>query len=531
MIETEVLVVGGGVAGAVAALRAADCGAQEVTLLQRGTDDKSTNTYWAQGGIIYTSPQDTPDLLTEDILGAGAGLSWEPAARILAEEGPRCIDEILIKQCGVPFDKNADGSFKLTEEAAHSCARILHCEDRTGVYIARGLREAVEAHPRIKVLSNWVAIDLLTYSHHSLDALDRYQPPTCFGVYALDRTNNEVRGLLARETVLATGGMGQLYLHSTNPKKARGDGIAMAWRARARLLNLEFVQFHPTALYHERLSRYLISESLRGEGARLILSSGEEFMEKYDPRGSLAPRDVVARAIHEELIMREDPCVYLDLTHKDPDWVRSRFPGVQATCQRVGIDIATDPIPVVPAAHYSCGGIATDLEGRTSINGLWAVGEVACTGLHGANRLASTSLLEGLVYGARAAEAIAQQLRANNYRPYPAISPWINVNEPSDPALILQDWQTIKYTMWNYVGLARTQKRLHRAAQILTQLRSEVQEFYNRTRLDDELIGLRNGIQSALAVLYAAMGNRRSQGCHYLVDQESTAPPPAELKI
>ena len=530
MIQTDVLVIGSGIAGGIAALKAAQAGAN-VIMLHRSFDPDQTNTRWAQGGIIYTAPGDSPELLTQDILTAGAGISLPEAARALAEEGPALVKEILIEELKVPFNRRADDNFDTTEEGAHSVARILHCEDRTGKRIFDALTEAITREPRITVLSPWTAIDLLTLSHHSRRPLDIYAPNTCVGAYVLDRRTNQVETILARETVLATGGLGELYLHTTNPRGARGDGIAMAYRAGARLLNLEFIQFHPTALYHPPAPRFLISESMRGEGARLILRSGEEFMGRYHPQGSLAPRDVVARAIHSELIASEDPCVFLDLTHKPADWIRRRFPSIHAECLKVGIDITKQPIPVVPAAHYSCGGVYTDLYGRTTIDHLWAVGEVACTGLHGANRLASTSLLEGLVFGHRAARSIAAALRDAPKVEWPAIDPWVYETEPSDPALILQDWLTIKYTMWNYVGLARTTKRMKRARQILRELQNEVEGFYARTRLDDDLIGLRNGVQAALAVLYAASQNRTSRGCHYLSkngDEQASRRPIAE---
>jgi L-aspartate oxidase len=363
------------------------------------------------------------------------------------------------------------------------------------------------------------AVDLLTLSHHSLDPVDVYEPPTCFGAFVLLRDTGEVVPIFARETVLATGGLGRLFLHTTNPNGARGDGIAIAYRAGARVINLEYIQFHPTALYHPQAERFLISESVRGEGGELIRRDGTRFMKRYHPRGSLAPRDVVARAIHEEMLERGEECVYLDITHRDPEWVRHRFPHIHAKCLEHGIDITRQPIPVVPAAHYSCGGVAVDLEGRTSMRRLRAVGEVSCTGLHGANRLASTSLLEGLVWGTAAGESIAREMKRRREAPRtPRIEPWRHETEPVDPALILQDWLTIKHTMWNYVGLMRTTKRLERALAFLRELQLEIEEFYARARLSDALLGLRNGCQAAVAVTYAAIQNRVSRGCHYRVD-------------
>jgi len=521
-METDVLVIGSGIAGGITALEAAQAGAR-VTLLHRSFDPEKKNTRWAQGGIIFTGPGDSPDLLTQDIVSAGAGVTLPAAARALAEQGPRLVQEILIDKLGVPFNRRPDGEFDITEEGAHSLPRILHCEDRTGMRINESLMAAILAEPRITLRQPAVAIDLLTLSHHSRNPLDMYEPNTCVGAYVLDRATGRVETILARETVLATGGLGELYLHTTNPDGARGDGIAMAYRAGARLLNLEFVQFHPTALYYPPGPRFLISESMRGEGARLVLRNGKEFMARHHPLGSLAPRDVVARAIHDELLASGDPCVYLDLTHKNADWIRRRFPSIYAECLKLGLDITRQPIPVVPAAHYSCGGVATDLDGRTTIRRLWAVGEVACTGLHGANRLASTSLLEGLVFGVRAAREIGAALQKNEDAVFPPIDPWVSQKEPSDPALILQDWLTIKYTMWNYVGLARTTRRMKRAQKILRELQTEVEDFYARSRLDDALIGLRNGVQAALAVLYAALQDRTSRGSHYLDRSEDEA--------
>lgn len=519
MLETDVLVIGAGIAGAITALKAAQAGAS-VLLLHRSYDVNQTNTRWAQGGIIYSGEGDTPELLARDIIAAGAGMSWPPAARILAAEGPAAVKSILVHELGVPFDKQGDGDFDVTEEGAHSMPRILHCQDLTGLRIHEALLRAIEAEPRISLQRQHVAVDLLTLSHHSRRPLDVYAPNTCVGAYVLDRSTNAVETIIARQTVLATGGLGQLFLHTTNPSGARGDGIAMAYRAGARLQNLEYVQFHPTALYHQHAPRFLISESMRGEGGRLIRRDGQEFMERHHPMGSLAPRDVVARAIHEEMLATQDPCVYLDISYKDADWIRRRFPTIHGECLKSGVDITKEPIPVVPAAHYSCGGVMTDLDGRTSINRLWAVGEVACTGLHGANRLASTSLLEGLVFGARAARAMLEELPSTPEAP--PIGPWLPESDPVDPALILQDWLTIKYTMWNYVGLTRTQKRLRRAHQILRELQQEIEAFYGHSKLDDDLIGLRNGVQAALAILYAASQNRVSRGCHYRADSPET---------
>jgi L-aspartate oxidase len=332
----------------------------------------------------------------------------------------------------------------------------------------------------------------------------------------LDHATGQVETHLAKETILATGGLGRIFLHTTNPPGSCGDGVAMAYRAGARCLNMQFVQFHPTTLLVGD-ERFLLSESLRGEGARLVDGAGREFMTGFHPDGSLAPRDIVARGIHQMMHETGAPCAFLDMSHKPAEWVRRRFPGIDARCREMGLDLATQPIPVVPAAHYSCGGIAVDLWGRSSLRHLWAAGEVSCTGLHGANRLASTSLLECLVWGTRAGERAAMDARTNGDPP-PEIAPWQYETEALDPALVAQDWLTIRQTMWNYVGLVRSRRRLDRAEQILRELHLEVGRFYARAALSDGLITLRNGVQTALAVLLAAVEARESRGCHYRVD-------------
>ena len=516
--QTDILVIGSGLAGCLAALAGARAGAT-VTVITRENDASSTNTSYAQGGIIFQGKNDSPESLVNDILAAGAGMCHRPACELLAAEGPRLVRQFLIDEFEVPFDRESDGELDLTEEGAHSLPRIIHVEDLTGRSIQERALAAVKAQPGVTLLSEVTAVDLLTLSHHSQNPLDIYESPRCVGAYILIQSTGETRPILAHETVLSTGGLGQLYLHTTNPRGARGDGIAMAYRAGARILNLEYIQFHPTTLFHPEAEGFLISEAVRGEGGILIRRNGERFMDRRHPMGSLAPRDVVARAIHEVLLRYQELCVYLDLTHKPEDWIRSRFPNIHAKCLSHGIDIAHQPIPVVPAAHYSCGGVAVDLEGRSSILGLRAAGEVSCTGIHGANRLASTSLLEALVWGWRAGQGAAREALQSK-RSFPKIQPWVSETEDADPAHIHQDWLTIKHTMWNYVGLARTRKRMRRARQLLRELQIEIEDFYARTRLSDDIVGLRNGVQTALAVLYAAMENHRSCGCHYLADRE-----------
>ena len=517
--DTDVLVIGSGLAGCAAALAAADRGAR-VLLLTKAARPEESNTWYAQGGIIYRGSADSPDQLAADILAAGDGLCNPAAVGLLAREGPRLVDEVLIGRAQVSFDHAGGGSgaLDLTAEAAHSMARIIHAADATGRSIEGAMMAVVSREPGIEIATGQTAIDLLTLSHHSSDPRDVYAPPTCVGAYVFDQATRRVGTVMARRTILATGGLGRIFLHTSNPAGACGDGVAMAYRAGARCINMQFVQFHPTTLYVGE-DRFLISESMRGEGARLVDARGREFMREHHPDGSLAPRDVVSRGIHQMMHETGDPCAYLDVTHKDADWIRGRFPRIYARCRDAGIDITTQPIPVVPAAHYSCGGVAVDEWGQSSLRRLYAVGEVSCTGLHGANRLASTSLLECLVWGTRAGgHAARADASAGGDAGAPDIAPWRYETEQVDPALVAQDWLTIRQTMWNYVGLVRSHKRLDRAHQILRELHLEIGRFYAKSELSDALVGLRNAVQTALVVLLAAMEARTSAGCHYRVD-------------
>jgi L-aspartate oxidase len=516
--KTDILVIGSGLAGCAAAWVAAQKGV-EVIMITRSPRPEESNTFWAQGGIIYEGKEDSPEKLVSDILTAGAGLSSPEAAWLLSREGPRLVKQILIEELGVNFDR-APGDpdeWHLTAEAAHSLPRILHHKDQTGSAIERVFLERVASHPKVRLLPSATAVDLLTVSHHSEEPLDVYKPLTCVGAYVLDQQRGEILPILARETILATGGLGRVYLHTTNPPGAGGDGIAMASRAGARCINLQYIQFHPTTLYHPS-GRFLLSEAMRGEGARLVDGGGREFMPRFHPNGSLAPRDITARAIYQVMLESGEPCAYLDISHKPAAQVRDRFPGIYAHCLNLGIDITKQPIPVVPAAHYSCGGIAVDEWGRTNLVRLRAAGEVSCTGLHGANRLASTSLLECLVWGTRAGMHAAEGILSAADYYFPAIVPWRYEHEAVDPALIAQDWLTIQQTMWNYVGLIRSEKRLNRAYEILRELDVEISRFYEKAEVTDAMIGLRNGIQTARLVLLAAKECRESRGCHYRVD-------------
>ena len=516
-MNTDVLVIGSGLAGLVTALSAADTGC-EVLLLTKTDRLAGGNTEHAQGGIVFKGQDDSPERLMADIIEAGAGHCYQPAVEQLCRRGAQLVQQLLIDRYQVAFSSDEAGDeYHRTAEAAHSVPRILHAKDQTGQAIASALVAAVERKPNIVTLTGCSAIELLTSTHHSTDLQDTYGNPACFGAYLYNVGTGTVEPVFARRTILATGGLGQLYLHTTNPLEARGDGIAMAWRAGARCTNLHYIQFHPTALYHES-GRFLISESLRGEGAVLVDGDGRQFMQKFHQDSNLAPRDVVARGIHQTMIEQKIPCVYLDITGKSAGWVEQRFPGIYARCLSIGLDIASDPIPVVPAAHYSCGGVAVDLEGRTSIDNLLAVGEVSCTGVHGANRLASTALLECLVWGQAAGELAGRECVDTAPIAPPEIGDWEYEHEEIDLALIAQDWETIRHIMWNYVGLVRTPKRLHRARTMLRQLQMEVEDFYQSAILSDDIIGLRNGLQTALAILFAASEARESRGCHYVTN-------------
>jgi len=525
---TDVLIIGSGIAGMTAALKLSQNPNRRIILITREADPQESNTRYAQGGIIHRGPDDSAELLVEDILAAGAGASLPSAAKILAAEGPELLQKTLVDFAGIKFDSASDGTLDYGQEAAHSRRRILHVGDGTGAAISSGLTNALRQRPNIELITNATAVDLITYPHHSRDPLDTYQPITCHGVYVFDRKGKAIHRTLASATILATGGLGRLYRNTTNPQGARGDGLAMASRAGARIINAEYVQFHPTALAIPGAEGFLISEAVRGEGGKLLTPEGQPFMERYAPEWKdLAPRDIVARAIHMEMEAHDFSYVLLDIaSHMAGDEIRHRFPNIYAACLHVGLDITREPIPVVPAAHYFCGGVAVDEWGRTSIANLFAVGEISCTGLHGANRLASTSLLEGLVWGDRAARQIEETLNAK-----PALSPdmesipaWdeSGLTQDSDPALIQGDMQTIQNIMWHYVGLIRSGDRLSRAIRELRHMQNEIEMFYRVTRLSDGLIGLRNAVEVALIIAQAARHNRQSRGCHFRTDAVET---------
>ena len=513
--------IGCGIAGAAAAIKAADAGLK-VIVTTKEKEFLETNTRWAQGGIIGTGPDDTRDLLYADVMRAGVELNKPQAVEIFCEEGPRLVDAFLVKRLKVPFNRDEKGRILHTAEAAHSRRRIYFKEDRTGYAIHQACTKAMKAHKNIQLLNQHMAVDIITIPHHSRNPLAVYESTRAAGAYILQIKTGKIINIFAPNVILATGGMGYIYLHTTNPVGATGDGLAMAYRAGARCINMEYVQFHPTTLCHTGAPGFLITEAVRGEGAKLKNLRGDYFMSKYDRRKELAPRDIVARSIYEEISAHKEGYVLLDLSTipKRID-VGKRFPGVAMKLKPLGIDITRDPIPVVPAAHYQCGGIQTDEYGRVEgIRNLFAAGEVACTGLHGANRLASTSLLEGLVWGHRAGTYVAET--AGNARAVRTsdIPPWraVRTREVLDPVLVHQDLLNIRTTMWNYVGIVRTRKRLERARSDLDYLSHRSEKFYRQIRLTRDLIELRNAIIVARVVAAGAHTNPVSRGCHYRVD-------------
>ncbi len=518
LITTDVLIIGSGIGGGTAALKLAHAGVR-VTVITRARDAVNSNTNWAQGGIIYKGEEgkDSPESLIEDIQRAGGNICSPQAAEILASEGPAQVKQILIDELRVPFDEH-DGHISLALEGGHKVPRIIHAADATGAAIEKCVINALRAHPNITLLTQHVAVDLITPDHHSTNPFDRYSPQSCAGAYVLNRETGKVGRVLAKRTILATGGLGQIYLYSTNPVGSRGDGLAMAYRAGARVLNCEYVQFHPTTFVKPGAPRFLITEAVRGDGGRLCHADGVPFMDKYDAEWKdLAPRDKVSRSIYAEMLERGVPHVYLDFkSYITPERIKAHFPNIYANCLQYGVDPTRELVPVAPAAHYFCGGVWVDEHGCTTLNNLYAVGEVSCTGLHGANRLASTSLLEGLVWGVRAAKHIVMHLPADSAPSAIDLPPWEDTgSEAPDPALITQDLGAVQNLMWNYVGLVRNRNRLARALSELRHLESEIERFYRVANITDDLIGLRNAVRAAVIVTQAAWANKQSIGCHY----------------
>ncbi len=514
--HTDCLVIGSGLAGCAYALAAARRGLQ-VELL--GLDGPLVaNSDWAQGGIVY-DVTGQPEQLARDIVEASDGTANPQAVEQLVREGPAAVKELLLDELGIEFDRDDSGNLDFTREGGHHGRRIIHTKDHTGHAILAATAAAVDRQPAIARRTGCVAIDLLTLSHNTENSADRYAPLTCFGAYVLDTATAQVSAVVAKKTILATGGLGQIFLHSTNQPGSVGHGVAMAYRVGARVIDLEYVQFHPTTFYHKNAPRFLLTEALRGEGGVLVNARGARFVDGLHPMGSLAPRDVVARAIHQEIAATGEPCVYLELSALKPNYIRERFPTLYERCRALGVDMAAEPIPVVPAAHFSCGGVHTDLQGRTNVRHLNAIGECGCTGLHGANRLASTSLLECLTSAKSAAQADLTEIAVGGFR-LPDPRPWQSPSREPDPTLVRQDMLLLQHTMWNYAGIVRSPKRLTRARRIVLELREEIQSFYKDCRPTRPLIELRNALQTALLVIYAASLNTRSKGCHYLSDGE-----------
>ena len=512
-IKTDVLIVGVGLAGMVAAISAAKSG-KKITIITKTDSIQSGNTPWAQGGIVYKGLNDSTDKLKSDILKAGAGHCWEEAVDHLCKHGSRLVKKILLDLLQTQFDKDQN-DLKRVSEGAHSDPRVIYNQDKTGFSIHKSALDYLKKLDNVEILTNHTAIDLLTFSHHSIESTDIYKKPACFGTMVLNNINNKVFPILASKTILATGGLGQLFLHTTNPKEATGDGIAMAWRAGARCFNLHYIQFHPTALYHPG-GRFLISEAVRGEGGKLINANGQEFMKDYHKLGALAPRDVVSRAIHMEMMKNSSDCMFLDIAHRNKMWIENRFPTIYKYCLSKGIDMTKEPVPVVPAAHYSCGGVGVNLVGKTSLKRLYAIGEIACSGLHGANRLASTSLLECVVWGHFAGKDAIESKDDDNY--FPPMEDWKQGIAKVDISHIAQEWLTIKNTMWNFGGLIRSQDKLHSAMHILRNLQSDVEKNYQKSKLDSNIIALRNGAQTALAIIASGIEARESKGTHYVAE-------------
>ena len=508
----QTLVIGGGIAGLSFALKAATLG--PVALLTKDRLPES-NTAYAQGGIASVwDPADSFDAHVADTVDAGAGLCRPDVVESVVREGPERIRELIA--LGTSFSVRTpteDREYDLGREGGHSHRRILHASDATGREIIRALINAVRDQPQIEVLENHLAIDLLIVPDPAGGA------PACWGAYVLDRTTREVRTFIAPATVLATGGAGKVYLYTSNPDIATGDGLAMAYRAGAAIANLEFFQFHPTCLFHPQAKSFLLSEALRGEGAILRLPDGSSFVERYDPRAELAPRDIVARAIDHEMKANGYEHVFLDISHKPAAFIRERFPTIHAKCLELGIDMTREPIPTVPAAHYCCGGIVTDDDGRTAIPRLYACGEVAMTGLHGANRLASNSLLEAIVFADRAFRHVrAEQVRRSG--DLPAVPPWNpgDAVDSDESVVVTQNWDEIRRFMWNYVGIVRTNKRLERAAQRIRMLQREIHEYYWNFHVTSDLIELRNLATVAELIIESARRRQESRGLHYIPD-------------
>jgi L-aspartate oxidase len=514
MLRYDVLILGSGLAGLSTALKLAEN--RKVAIITKKSLMEGASSR-AQGGIAAVmAADDTTDAHYQDTLTAGAGLCDPVTTRYVVEHAKSAVDWLIAQ--GVPFTRNAENGaiYHLTREGGHSQRRIIHAADATGLAVQETLAARIKAHPNITVLEHHIAIDLITGKK-----LGRPEN-RCHGAYVLDVARGEVHTFAAEDTILATGGAGKVYLYTTNPDTATGDGIAMGWRAGCRVENMEFIQFHPTCLYHPHAKSFLISEAVRGEGGILKLPDGTRFMPLHDARAELAPRDIVARAIDFEMKKHGLDCVYLDISHKPEAFIKEHFPTIYARCLELGINIVRDPIPVVPAAHYTCGGVITDLRGRTDVDNLYAIGETACTGLHGANRLASNSLLECLVF----AEAATQDIMSRQPGAPVELPQWdeSKVTDADEQIVISHNWAELRRFMWDYVGIVRTTKRLERAQHRIRLLHEEINEYYANFHVTSDLLELRNLVLSADLIVQSALARHESRGLHYSKDYPATLP-------
>ncbi len=502
----DVIIIGSGAAGLSTALHLPS--SLQVAVLAK-TPSEQPSSYWAQGGIsAVLEPEDSIELHTVDTVEAGAGLCDEAIVRFCASTGKTCIE--WLAGLGMPFSRDrqeiSDSGFHLTREGGHSRRRVVHAADATG----KALQQTLQAHAleqdNITILNQHIAIDLI------------HRQNSCVGLYALNRQNQHVDVFKARKVVLATGGAAKVYLYTSNPDGSTGDGIAMAWRAGCRVANMEFIQFHPTCLYHPEAKSFLITEAIRGEGGKLLLPNGERFMPRFDQRAELAPRDIVARAIDHEMKRLGADCIYLDISHKSTGFIKSHFPTIYQRCLEFDIDITKQPIPVVPAAHYTCGGVMVDIDGRTDLENLYAVGEVAYTGLHGANRMASNSLLECLVFAQATAGKITAEIDTS--KSLPALERWdeSQVTDSDEDIVVAHNWDELRRFMWDYVGIVRTNKRLERALHRTELLKSEINEYYGNYKVSPDLLELRNLVVVADLIIRSALTRKESRGLHYTLD-------------
>ncbi|MBD3289420.1 L-aspartate oxidase [candidate division KSB1 bacterium] len=522
--ESDFLVIGSGIAGLSVALKLAQHGSVAIITKK---EEAESNTNYAQGGIAAViAKDDSFEIHISDTLKAGAGLCNKDAVNTLVQQGPNRVNELV--KWGTEFSRKTDSTrngFDLGREGGHSKNRIVHARDLTGREVENSLLDAIKAHPEIRIYEEHCAIELITEHHIRRKSLPSSADTVhCWGAYVLDTASGSIKMFLSKYTILATGGCGQVYLHTTNPKIATGDGIAMAFRAGARIANLEFMQFHPTTLFHQKADSFLISEAVRGFGGVLKTKDGAKFMENYHSMGSLAPRDIVARAIDAELKKRGENCVYLDITHLDADALIDRFPHIYAKCLSYNIDITKQPIPVVPAAHYMCGGVETDINGRTNIANLYACGEVACTGVHGANRLASNSLLEAVVFSHQIYRNILDQKDRISTVHFPEIQAWDDSGtfNQEEWILIQHDKEEIQSLMWDYVGIVRSNLRLQRAQRRVNLICNEIEKFYKKTKITEGLLELRNLAFTAKLIINCALHRKESRGLHYTTDYPET---------